>query len=144
MNLINELKLDRVSKNTAAGTTDITSDSIDMQNFEGAMFMVHMGTLVAGGTISVEVETSTDDSSFTALKGTKVAATADTADDKLLVVEITKPLERYLRVVVKRATQNSEVDSIMALQYGPKKLAVTQSADVDASELHVSPARGAA
>ena len=148
MNLSNAIKVTRHSNAVAAGSSNETpSGDIDMQNFESCIFQVSFGAIVSGAATSIEVHTSSDAGvadSYTALLGTKVTV-ADTDDNKIAQVEVSKNLERYIKCVVNRATQNSTIDGITALQYGARVLPTTNdSSTVIANEIHVSPAEGTA
>lgn len=112
-----------------------------MSGYETCMFLVHFGTITAGAATSIEVHTSTDDGSadaYTALLGSKVTV-LDTADDTIVQVEVKKPLERYLLCVVNRATQNSVVGNIIAIQGGARHEPVSNT-----GEVHLSPIEGTA
>lgn len=148
MNLSNAVKMTRHSNAVAAGSSDITpSSGIDMANFEGCMFVVEFGAIVASGVQSIEVHTSSDDGvadSYTALIGSNVTV-ADDDDNQIFYVDVYRPRERYLKLIVNRATQNSTVDGITAIQYEPRNMPVTHdSTTVGGGEIHVSPAEGTA
>ena len=148
MNLSNAIKVTRHSNAVAAGAAVVTPASgIDMANFEGCVFQVSFGAIVAGAATSIEVHTSTDDGvadSFTALLGSLVTV-VDTGDNQIFYVDVYRPLERYLKCIVNRATQNSTVDGITALQYEPKNMPTTNdSTTVGGGEIHVSAAEGTA
>ncbi len=148
MNLSGDVKITRHSDAVAAGATVITpSGGIDMQNFEGCLFIAALGTIVAGAATSIEVHQSSDDGSadaYTALLGSKVTI-ADDDDDKVFWVDVWRPRERYIKLIVNRATQNATLDGIVALQYAPRSKPITHDATtVGGGELHVSPAEGTA
>jgi len=136
-----------VANASAAGTSDVTSAAIDMKGYEGVMILVKFGAIVSGAATAVTAHTSSDDGSadaYTAILGSSQTV-ADTDDNKVFVMEFVKPRERYLKAVVTKATQNSTVESIVAIRYGAKKLPATDdSTTVGGSETHVSPAEGTA
>tara|TARA_R110000822_G_scaffold130712_2_gene267351 strand:- start:722 stop:1162 length:441 start_codon:yes stop_codon:yes gene_type:complete len=129
----------------AAGTGLITPASgVDMANFETCLFIVSFGAIVSGAATSIEVHQSADDSSYAALLGSNVTV-VDTADDTIVYIEVNKPIDQYLKCLVNRATQNATVNSIVALQGGPRVAPVTHdSSTVTTGEFHVSPAEGTA
>jgi hypothetical protein len=146
MNLMKNTKLTRVSNAVAAGTTDINSSEIDMQNFEGVVFIVAFGTITASAVTSIKAQqdTATGMASAADLEGTGVTV-ADDDDNQLFWLDIFRPQERFVRCVVDRATQNAVVDGIWAVQYGPKKKPTTHdSTTVGGGEVHASPAEGTA
>lgn len=131
----------------AAGTTTVTpSAGVDTQDCEGVQFTVAMGAIVAGAATSIEVHQSSDDGAvdtYTAITGTKVTI-ADDGDDKVYIVDVRRPRERYVKCIVNRATQNSTVNAIVAQRYGVSKVPISQHASVGGSEFHDAPAEGTA
>ena len=143
-NISNQIKTTRVSNAAAAGTTTINSSSVDMLNYEGVRFTVPFGAIVAGAATSVKANQSADDSTFNDLLGSSQTV-ADTDDNKVFIIDIWRPIDRYVRCTVLRATQNSTVDGIIAEQYGPRVLPPTNDATtVGGQEIHTSPAEGTA
>jgi len=144
MNLSKNAKTVVISNAVAAGTSDLaTLNSVDMQNYESVMFVIQFGAIVAGAATSVKTQQSADDSSFADLEGTSQTV-LDTDDNKAFVIDIVKPLDRYVRPVVLRATQNSTIESITAVLYGARKMPITNDATIGGSETHVSPDEGTA
>lgn len=141
-NLSANVKITKVKAATAAGTTDINSDGVDMQDWEGCLFFVTFGTITAAAVTSIQADQSADNSSFAALLGTKVVVAADD-DNQTFFLDIVKPIDRYLRLTVDRGTQNAIVGEIYAIQYGPSYKPNTQNVtDKVTGELHISPAEG--
>lgn len=139
-------KLTRVIDRIAAGSSDETGDTIDMASFENVTFIVGFGTIVNAAVTGIRVETgaASDMSDATDLLGSAIVV-ADDDDTSIVAIEIIKPRERYLRVVVDRATQNAEIDFGLAVQSGPRVKPVTHDSDtVLGSETHTSPAEGTA
>ena len=143
-NLIKNCKITRVANASAAGTSAINSSSVDMTGFDGVLFIVAFGAIVSGAVTSINAAQSADDSSFADLEGSSVSV-ADTDDNKGVPLDIFKPGDRYVRCEVAKATQNSTVDGIFAIQYQAKDRPTTQdTTTMLAGELHVSPAEGTA
>lgn len=148
MQLTNRVKTILAKTAVAAGATDITDASvIDMQGYEGARFIFALGAIVTGAATSVAVagkDTNSPTPGSDDLANTKVTI-ADDGDDKVYIVDVYKPRQRYLRPFVKRATQNATLNAIVVELYGRKgKLPVTADASVGGQESHVSPAVGTA
>ncbi len=144
MNTAKDEKVTRVANASAAGTTQVDSSSVDMTGFDSVKFITAFGAIVSGAATSVHVATSSDDSTWNDLLGTSITV-ADDDDNQVTVHEIVKPLERYLRIEVAKATQNSTVDGIVAVQYNARKKPTTDDAStVVDRETHVSPAEGTA
>lgn len=146
-NLAKAISAIRVSNAVAAGTTDVTSSVIDMQNYEGALIVFAFGTITASAVTSCKAQQSSDDGgsdAYADLLATGITV-ADDDDNQLVILDIYKPRERYLKGIIDRATQNAVVDGIFVFRYGAKKLPATDdSSTVVASETHVSPAEGTA
>lgn len=141
-NLSANVKITKVKAATAAGTTDINSDSVDMQGFDGVLFFTTFGVITASAVTSIQADQSSDDSSFNALLGTKVVVAADD-DNQTFFLDIVRPGKRYLRLTVDRATQNAVVGEIYAIQYRARSKGITQNVtDKVTGELHISPAEG--
>jgi len=145
MNLGKNTKIVRVSNAEAAATTDINSTGVDTQGFNGVMFMVLFGTITASAVTSIHAEQSSDDGSSDAyadLTGTNVAV-ADDDDNQIFWLDINRPLERYVRCVVDRGTQNAVVDGIVAVLYDPIDMPTTHDATtVGGGEVHSGVAEG--
>lgn len=129
----------------AAGTSDQNGNIEDMSGYDGIRFIYAMGTITGSAVTSLKVQQGavSNMSDAADLLGTDVTI-ADTDDDSLIIVEVWKPRERYVRPVLLRGTANAVIDFGIAEKYGAYKFPVTQDADVAASEIHNSPAEGTA
>lgn len=127
-----------------AGTSDINGATLDMAGFDGVMAIVTFGTITGGAVTSIKWQQDSASGMGTAadLAGTSVTV-ADTDDEKVKIMDLRNPLERYVRIVVDRGTQNAVVASAVYLQYAAKAMPVTHATGV-AGESHVSPAEGTA
>jgi hypothetical protein len=128
----------------AAGQTLITpTTGVDTAGYERATFIVCWGTIDATGVQSPELhQCDTLAGTYAALTGTNITVGA-TDDDKISVLEIYRPVERYLKCLVNRATANSEVDAIICI-LSEGTATATADATVSGSEQHETPAEGAA
>lgn len=147
MNRANSEKTIRIMNAVAAGTSDQTSSAVDTQGYEGVKFYTAFGAITSGAVTSVKVQQSSDDGSADAyadLAGTSISV-ADDDDNQVVVHDIYRPRERYLKVVVDRGTQNAVIDGIVAVLYGARKEPTTDdSTTVVGRETHTSPAEGTA
>jgi hypothetical protein len=138
MNLSKNVKITPVLAAATAGTGTNNGTTLDMQDFEGVMFVGGgFGTADAGNYYHVESGAESDISDAADLTGTKLVP-GDNDDD--ICLDIYRPLERYVRIVRIRGT-SSTADPVYAIQYGPKKKPTSHASTVD-SEIHVSPAEG--
>jgi len=144
MNLLKGAEFQSIMDDQAAGQTEVFSDIVDMQGYENVCFVTKLGTISTGAVVGVSIQQGaiaamTD---AAALIGTNVAP-AVTDDDKLVIHDIPRPQERYLRVRITRDTANAEIDGVIAILYPARSQPVTQDTDhVASSELHLSPAEG--
>lgn len=141
------LKVDGTNFEVAAGTTDLTSEAVDMAGFEGVRFICGFGAITAGAATSVKAQQSSDDGASDAyadLEGTAITV-ADDDDNQVTIIDVFRPRERYLKHVVDRGTQNAVVDFLIAELYGARQEPTTDdTATVVAREVHLSPAEGTA
>lgn len=122
-----------------AGTTDIEGDILDTAGFGGVRMCCVFGTITAGAVTSVKAQQDSA-ANMAAAADLPGITVADTDDGKLFIIDIREPKERYVRLYVDRGTQNAVVEQAWYELYDPKELPVTQHADVDTLEKHVSPA----
>lgn len=129
----------------AAGTSDVEMTEVDMQNYEGVFLCCKFGAITASAVTSVKAQqdTVTGMGSAADLLGTGQTV-ADSDDDLWFVIHLVKPLERFVRMVVDRGTQNAVIEAAVAIKYRGKKAPITQGATIGGIETHVSPSEGTA
>ena len=114
------VKLQRVLSATAAGLTNVNTSSVDLQNKDGARFIVAFGALTATQVTSVKLQGSTDNSTWSDLldpdTGTVITTgnLADGDSNKVVSLEVYKCKRRYVRAVVIRGTANAVIDGAWA------------------------------
>lgn len=120
MNLSKNVKITLVQAPLADGQTDPDSAAVDMEGFEGVMFIGIVGTVTGAGTAALKASQSSDNVNFNDLSGV-VANGAAGGSDKFLVLDVYRPLDRYVRTTLTRAVANSVYGGTIALQYGAHK-----------------------
>lgn len=140
--------IDRVMNAVAVGTTAQNSAAVDTAGFEGVRFVVLMGTITDGTPrIKAQQDIVSGMGAAADLFGTGITLAA-TDDNKAVVLDIRRPLERFVRCVVDRSigapATGSVIDGIVAELYGPGVVPSVHAAAVAGSESHSSPAEGAA
>lgn len=125
LSLVKDAAIDRVSNAVAAGTTDVNSTGVDMQDFESVAFGVLFGTITATAVTSIQIDHSDDNSAWNAVASSKVTV-ADSNSNKIAFTESIRPTKRYVRCTVDRGTANAVIDGIIAIRIGPRKAPVTQ------------------
>lgn len=130
--------------NGAAGTTDINGATLDMQGFDGVLMEITFGAITANAVTSIKAQQGAASNLSDAADLAGSAQTiADDADEKTFYIDLYRPAERYVRLVVDRGTQNAVVASATYIQYGANKVPVTHGSNVS-GELHISPSEGTA
>lgn len=133
----------RASNAVAAGTTDVDPSGIDVQGYNSITFIFAFGTLTDTAVTSCSVKGSDDNSTFTALtddSSTAVSVSvADTADNKLVVIEVINPTNRYLKPFIDRGTANAVVDGIIAILRNSRSQPTTADATVVGSFIAYNP-----
>jgi hypothetical protein len=127
----------------AAGATGINGATLDMAGWDGVLVVVPFGAIVTGAVTSIKAQqgAASDCSDCADLAGTGQTV-ADDSDDKSFYLDLRRPAERYVRVVVSRATQNATVGGATYIQYrGRAKPTAAHGTNV-AGERHLSPAEG--
>lgn len=145
-NLLKNSKLLAILNQTAVGTTAVNSSVVDTAGFDSALLVCKFGTITDGTTgVKAQQGAVSDGSDMADLAGTQVTV-AVTDDNRMAAVEVVRPLERYLRLVVLRGgVTGAVIDGAVALLFNAHNLPVAQDAThLAASELHISPAEGTA
>ena len=145
MNLLKNAELTQVINAVAAGTSDTTSGTIlDMSGYDSVMFILSLGDVTNTAVVTLQAQQNTANSASgmatLATATASVTADATSADNKLLVIDIHRPTERYIRAQVVRATANAVIDCVIAIQYNAMSAPITQGATVVASAFGASPA----
>lgn len=139
------LKVDGTNYTGAAGTSDLTSEPVDTQGYEGVRFIIGFGAITSTAVTSIKVRqgTASNMSDGADLAGSAITI-ADTDDNKIAITEIHRPQERYVDLVTDRGTANAVVDFLIVELYGARKYPVTQDATVISAEVANSPDEGTA
>ena len=129
----------------ASGTSAVEGTILDMSGWDGVVCVYTMAAITGGAATSVKWQQGTDGTVSDAadLLGTSITI-ADSDDDELFIMDLYKPLERYVRVYVSKATQAAGA-SAMYIQYRGSKAPIDNSVTGESTyELHISPAEGTA
>ena len=97
---------------TAAGTSDIAGNSIDLTGCNAVVAVVQLGAVASTGTVLIKgqkSDTAAADSWIDIDADSTDINKGDSDDNNIAAVEWTEPDSRYFRVVVQRNTANSEV-----------------------------------
>lgn len=131
--LSDDVAIDRVLDAVAAGTTVQNGTGVDMSGYDGVLFVLTVGTLTATQVTALKAQQSSDDGSadtYADIEGSLVGPLGDDDDNDMLVLDVFRPEEQYVRPVVNRATANAVIDGVIAIRYKAKDLPVIQGARV--------------
>lgn len=145
--LLERVKIVRASNAVAAGSTDSNGSGVDIAGFDGVLFIAAVGTLTANQVTALKAEQSSDNGSSDAwaeIAGSATAALDDDDDNALVVLDVFRPAERYVRPVVTRSTANAVIDGVIAILYHAHELPITADASVAASKAIADPVAGTA
>lgn len=120
----------------AAASTDISGAIVDLAGYNGLQAIVTFGAITSGAVTSIKMQVSDNSALSDAADVTGLSVTvADDDDGKVFVLDLVKPLKRYARVVVDRATQDAVVEQATYIRYGAKDMPVVNvNADKAAQE----------
>lgn len=140
-NLTPNILTKRIENATAAGTTDITSDTVDMQGYTGARFVALLGTLTDTHVTKLLIQQSDDDGSADAYSTILTSdAMGNTDSNKMIIAEVNFPTKRYLRAVVDRGTANAVIDGVIVELFGAALRPVTKDSSVSVQHVVNCPA----
>jgi hypothetical protein len=125
MNLSKNVKIDQVLGYYEAGTTKRTSDILDMSGYDGVVFVAGLGTIIEAGTVDVFPEENSANTTvgMAELAGTAaytVTAAAAALTKSCIIVDVYKPLKRYVQCNITPAGQNAVILGIVSIRYKGK------------------------
>lgn len=122
MNLSKHVKITVVEAAAGAAQTELVTDILDMQGYEGVMFIAMTGDVTVDSVLTLTVKANSANSVSTPTPITQKATTAHTAtatdaDSKVLMVDLYKPTLRYVFGSLTRTAANAVIGGIIAIQY---------------------------
>lgn len=123
----------------ATGTSTITAASLDMAGWDGAIFIVRLGSPATNNNLRI-TQCDTTGGTFADLAGTLVG---NHASDNPLIVDVFRPREQFLRYVVTRGTTTT-IDIVTIIQYGRRGMRPVTQPSGTQIEYYVNPAEGTA
>jgi hypothetical protein len=137
----------KTSVAAVAATDDITNGSIiDLGSgtegqFDSVCFVAILGEVTNAAVVTLKAycgnASNLAGGAYKATTATVTASGNDT-DNNLLILDVVQPGTRYVRGDLVRDTQNSVVDSIIAIRYNAKNVPTTQTADVADGDVSVN------
>ncbi|MCS0497870.1 hypothetical protein NVS89_22525 [Ancylobacter sp. MQZ15Z-1] len=138
MNLLQNVKVTRVANAAVAAQSDVNGSILDMAGYDGVMFVALLGDVTTGSVLALKAEQNTANAAggMAELDGAaSFTAGASDADSAVLLLDVHKPREQYVRAVLERGTANAVVDGILAIQYGAMSRPTVHAAGVIAGAL---------
>ena len=123
---------------TAAGTSTITGSAIDMAGFDGAMFVVRVGTPATNNSLKL-TQCDTIAGTYADVANTSVGSHAT---DTPLIVDIQRPTKQFIKYAVVRGTSTT-IDTVCITQYNARTRSTTMPTNTQI-ERHLSPSEGTA
>ena len=108
---------------------------MDTQGFDSVAFIVALGDVTATSVLLLTAKTNTADSTSSPTPTTLAetvgfTAGASDADNKLLILDLHKPRDRYVFATLARGTANAAVNGIYALLYNAQQMPLTVDSSV--------------
>lgn len=137
MQLSKNIKVSVVSGAAAAATTEIVSSVLDMQGYDGVIFIALLGDVTDTSVLTLTAKGNSANSTSSPTPVNQASATftagATNADSKALMVDVADPALRYVFASLTRTVANAIVGGIVAIQYGAEFRPTAQDASVIAS-----------
>ena len=123
------------------GAADRTGEIFDTQRLEGVQAVVQMGTIATGAVTALKLEHG-DESNLSDAEDVAgaVLAPEDTDDDQLFILDLPKPIKRYVRLYVDKDGINNSAESAIYLGYGAHRKPVENAVADEVTQVMVIPA----
>ena len=111
---------------TVAGTSVISGTvGQDMLGYEGCLIIASFGTVLTTNVTTLQASDSATNGSYVAITNAVTPQLGDTASNTLLVLDVYRPVKRFLSAIVNRATANVVINSVIMIPYNVKKAPTT-------------------
>ena len=142
MSILNNVQVQRVVGYNAASTTNRKGSIVDMQGFDGVLFVATFGTMTSGSKVLLKAAQGDEDD--TAKVDVSVATTgevtSDGTDDVQLALDVYRPTGRYVEAQVEISEENALIEGVVAILYKGSKMPITQADATLAAKSFASPA----
>ena len=124
----------------SGGTANVKTPVFDTAGFESIMFMAVASATNSSNRLAFRMSTASSSGGMSDATGEVSHTTTG-----VMVLDIHRPIKRYVRLVTSRGTQNAAVDSVIAYLYLPGNAPVAFGSTVQSTpEFFNSPASGTA
>lgn len=115
----------------SAGTSTQTGTTIDTQGYDGVLIIGLIGTVTSTGVPALIAKSGNASNMSDEAAMTGGTATGDdTMSGKALVVNVHRPLKRYVRGVITRTTANVVINGMVYILYRGRKRPETKDSTV--------------
>ena len=128
---------------TVDGQATTSGSILDMSGYDSVMFIAKFDDVDNTSVLTLRAQQDVlngADAMATLTGSATFTAGASDADDNVLILDIHRPRDRYVRPQVIVGTANATIACVLGVQYNARNLPVTQSADVLDTELLETPA----
>lgn len=137
-NFLSGHSLDVVAPLSAAGTSEVASDSVDMSGWDGVVFFGTVDTANAGNKVHV-AQGADDSADWEHLEGSEIVPGSNAEP---WVIEVHQPIDRFLRAEVTRGVSTA-LGPIWAIRYRGRVSPAVHAAEFDDNVVMLaSPAEG--
>jgi hypothetical protein len=140
MNLSRQISVVRSVNDQVAGVGNVTGTHVDMQGYDGVLFLLAIGALTATQVTGLKAQMGTlaNDTDQADIAGSQISVVyADANSNLLMVLDIYRPIMRYVRPVVLRSVANAVVDAVIAILYQPDRYGVGAASGLQALDATV-------
>jgi hypothetical protein len=142
MNLDGKICISVAKGTVAAGQAGTKSDILDMTGYDGVLFIASISDCTSGAVATLAVQQNTANSTtgmatITGASATKTSTAGDDLNDKLLKVDVYRPLQRYIQGLFTSGTQDIAKGPMIAIRYCGSKAPIAADASVLSSAIVV-------
>lgn len=121
-----------VPPQSIAASSAVNGNGVDMQGYEGVLFVLAVGALDGTQDMKVQGDDNSGFSSPTDITGAAITQVSATGDNKLYLLDVYRPTERFVRsVVTNGAGAVADFQGVIAMRYRVAGIIpITQHADV--------------
>jgi hypothetical protein len=110
------LKITKLAAGAASAGTAVTGSTLDMAGYAGVLLISSIATANAGNYLKAQGGAAFDGSDAADIAGSKTIAAANA---EAVVIDLNRPLQRYITPVLIRGGANTATGDIWAVQYNP-------------------------
>jgi hypothetical protein len=135
MNLSGQICITVAKGTVAAGQAATKSDILDMAGYDGVLFIASMSDNTSGSVATLAVQQNSANSTtgmatITGASASNTSTAGDAQNDKLLMVDVYRPLQRYIQGLFTSGTQDIAKGPMIAIRYCGSKAPIADDATI--------------